>query len=136
MLIGLQSGPEDSVAGWYIAQNSTAQTLYFWYNASGQPTCFVSSVALPGRFCYTNMCWREPDALFPDYLRSYTLGGLSVSVFKQQASGNSTVSVLDDTGEIVSLSIPNTPFDSGALVIDVEAGSAIAPPWLPPSYCP
>lgn len=135
------TSPEDSLMGWSISQNLTAQTLTAWTNFSGNPQCFTASVPLPGYYTPGfGLCTAGVDAtLFQYFNFSYSLGNFNANLCSQLTSRNEVSSYMSfsDDGACapLSLSAANTPFNTGAFSLNILGGEPVAPKWTVPSYC-
>jgi len=128
VLIGTRDGPEDSVAGWVITENATAQTMTVWHsNVGAAPTCSRDSIALPGRYTRTRLCvGTTPDSAFPAYVGSYLVGNaLAASWFAQGANASSAAALISVTNAgcaPVTVLGPGTPLGGGAYNFAVQGG--------------
>lgn len=140
VLIAPQSSPQDSALGWYITQNKTAQTMYIFTNVNNQPSCIVTSVALPETFVPGfSLCAGYASSAFPFYNRSYTISSLGVNVFYQLGQNDdiqATLRVSDDEScSPVGFSTPQNPFGTGSITVNFEGGSSQSPAWKIPTFC-
>lgn len=137
MVVAPKTSPEDSLLGWYISQNASAQTLYFWSNTTGEANCHSSSVALPDYFVqgFGQCTGAMRGAMFSSKTGSYNLGNTPAEQWSD-LRGSVTASFLPSQGcAPVFLSAINSPLGTGAFAISFQSGGAGAPSWTPPSYC-
>lgn len=140
IMTAAKSGPDDSVTGWIVTQNDTAQTMTFWDTPSR--TCHTTSVLLPDTFVPGfDLCGGSGSAaapLFPATSRNFTMGGTPATVFWQPSTG-ATLTLLSgaQSCDIMSISAPMSPLGTGAFEATFETGVPGAPEaWAqPPSWC-
>jgi len=137
------TSPQDSIMGWYITQNFTAQTLYAWTNFSNNPQCFSASVPLPEYYTPGfSLCTAGiKGTLFQNFNYTYNLGSFSGNLVSQisgpnrpQVSAYMSFST-DDACAPLSLSAANNPLNTGSFSVNILGGESIAPTWTIPSYC-
>jgi len=123
VLVGTQAGPEESVGGWIIAENATAQIFTVWHGPPSSPTCSRQSVALPGRFTPSvSLCVGSPDSAFPDFVGAYKMGSVGASWFGVNTSSSSVFAVTDAECAPVAVMGPATPFNTGAYSLTMQSG--------------
>ena len=128
VLIGTRDGPDNSVAGWVISENETAQTMMVWHaNPGAAPTCARNSVALPERYTRTRLCvGAAPGSAFPTFVGSYLVGNaLAASWFTQGANASSAAALMSVTnGGCAPITVlgPDTPLGGGAYNFAVQGG--------------
>ena len=140
VLVDPTSGPSDALAGWLITENSTAQTMYVFSNIPGQgPQCKASSVAPPNAYVAGfSMCTGGASALFSQYQRSWPISSLVANMYNQDNLNTSALTITGATQgcEPISFMGLDSPFNTGAWIINIEEGQAAAPGWgKPPAYC-
>lgn len=133
-----KTSPEDSLLGWFISQNVTAQTLYVWSNTTGTPTCSTASVALPEFYVpgFSQCSGAAHGALWSKFSGDYNLGKNAPVEQWSTIRGDSTAAFLPSQGcTPVYMSSANNPFGTGAFSISFQSGDSGAPSWKPPTYC-
>ena len=136
VLFAAASGPEDSRAGWIVTSNATNDVIFVFSNiSSAGPLCNAGVGPRGSMVAEYGLC--AGSGIFPSFDHSYALAGLKVGVFAQP--GGTTMRFVDEKACAPAvLQGVNSPFGTGAFMINVESGVPEAPPdsWsAPPSWC-
>ena len=105
------TSPNDSLMGWFISQNATAQTLWVWANTTGTPTCSSDSVLLPQYYVpgFSQCTGAAPGALWQQFSGSYSLGKAPVEQWTSR-NGDSSAAFFTQGCLPVYFSAGNSPF--------------------------
>lgn len=138
VLVAPKAGPEDSILGWGVTQNSTSQTIYFWSNVPGDaPVCNKAAVPLSSPFVsgFSLCAGSKAGSLFQQKSGSYSIGPQGVERWSD-ARNASSMDFTEGGCVPVIQNAANTPFDTGAYSMSFQKTQVgINPGWLPPSYC-